>query len=208
MKRALAADWGGWRPLKATHTATLPHTLSKVFAQGCSVWSVQDEGSEDKNEWKIQRSICYVVFPYLSHLLPISLPLSLFPPPHPTLSRVLQIALPIICLTSFFLSSFLPNFLSFNSVLMFFSLFSMHCPSLVSLLDSTLWIFPQLKSDICFYSCLGSIGSICLSPEHRTHFRQEYVAFCLTGKKRCWLLEKVWSSLWWIRVAWPNATER
>lgn len=122
------SSWLGM--LRTTEGSTcnhIPHTLSKVFSESCSVRSVQDEGSEDKS------GKSKIVFPYLSHLLPISLPLPLsFPPPHPSRSKVLQIALPTIFLTSFFLSSLLPHSLPFNSVSIFVSLFSMHCHSLVN----------------------------------------------------------------------------
>lgn len=102
------------------------------------------------------------IFPYSSHLLPIPLPLSLPPAPHLALPKVLHIALSRVCFTSFFLAFFSHSF-SHNSVLIFVSLFSMHCHSQVNLLDCTLRILLQLKSDIFLYGPLGSIRSICLS---------------------------------------------
>lgn len=53
VKRALATDWGGPSPLKAVHTATLPQASFKRFLVCHLVRSVQNEGLEDTDEWKL-----------------------------------------------------------------------------------------------------------------------------------------------------------
>lgn len=108
VKRALStADWGGPSPLKAVHTATLPQTTFKIFSVCHLVRSVQNEGLEDKDEWKLLKFIWCVIFPYLSHLFPISLPLSPSPlhstrsPSHCPFQSLFLLILSLFLLVSF-----------------------------------------------------------------------------------------------------------
>lgn len=127
--------------LKTTDGSTYSHTpshtlqslLKKLFSQISARWGIR------RQKWVENPNVHMLCsFPLFIPSSPYFLASpSLFSPPHPTLSRVLQIALPSIFLTSFFLSSLLPHSIPFNSAPIFVSLFSMHCHSLVNF-----WILP------------------------------------------------------------------
>lgn len=112
-----------------------------------------------------------------------------------------------VSLTSYFLFSFFSHYFFHNSILLLLFLYLLYELSELSLPVHIFciffsWILRAHK--VPWFHLFVSLFS-----QHRTHFRQGYTAFYLTdSNKRCGLLEKVWSSLWWVSVAWTSATER
>lgn len=147
-----------------------------------------------------------VSFPCSSHLLPISLSLYL---PSPSHSKS-----PSHCpCQTLFHSHHTFSFLSF--LIPSFTTAYYYCYFLYLLCELSELSLPVHIFCIFFSWILRAHKVpwfhlfVSLFSQHRTHFRQGYTAFYLTdSSKRCGLLEKVWSSLWWVSVAWTSATER